>query len=274
MEPLRILMLGDIVGRPGRRACQQRVRAWREELSLHAVIANGENASGGNGLTVKNAAELFDAGIDLITSGNHIWKQKDYRELFGRFLNVIRPANYAGDVPGSGWGLVEPENDLKIGVLNLQGQVFMDPIDSPFRAAMKFLPIMKGITPVLLVDFHAEATSERMAMGYYLDGQVTAVCGTHTHVASADARVLSKGTAYQTDLGMVGPMDGVLGVGKEEILEKFLTGLPVRFKVAKGPVICSGAVITADPESGRALSIDRFEEILDVSSEESEDALR
>jgi len=234
-------------------------------------MANGENASGGNGLTVKNAGELLDGGIDLITGGNHIWSQKDFRDLFGKYTNVIRPANYPPGVPGSGWGLVELGRKTKIAVLNLQGQVFMDPIDSPFAAATKFLPIMKGITPVVIVDIHAEATSERNAMGIFLDGSVSAVFGTHTHVASADGRILAGGTAYQTDLGMVGPMDGVLGVDSEAILQRFLTGLPVRFEVAGGPVICSGAVVEVDAESGKALSLERFEETFEGWGEKDED---
>jgi metallophosphoesterase (TIGR00282 family) len=271
LEPLRILMLGDIVGRPGRTACRERVRAWREKLDLHAVIANGENASGGNGLTVKNAGELLEAGIDLITGGNHIWSQKDYPDLFEKYTNVIRPANYPAGVPGSGWGLIELGRKTKIAVLNLQGQVFMDPIDSPFAAATEFLPIMKGITPVVMVDFHAEATSERNAMGVFLNGSVSAVFGTHTHVASADGRILPGGTAYQTDLGMVGPVDGILGVDPVAILQRFLTCLPVRFEVAGGPVICSGAVVEVDPESGKALSLERFEETYEGAGEKGDD---
>jgi len=265
-------MLGDIVGRPGRRALQASVRDWKKEFNLDAVIANGENASGGNGLTVKNAGELIDAGIDLITSGNHIWKQKDYPDLFEKYLNVIRPGNYHGDIPGSGWGLIELEDGFEIAVLNLQGQVFMDPIDSPFHAATEFMAIMKGVTPVVMVDFHAEATSERVAMGLYLEGNATAVCGTHTHVPSADQRLLPGGTAYRTDLGMVGPMDGVLGVGREAILHRFLTGLPTRFEVANGPVICTGSIITADHETGKALDIEYFEQIHERHDDEKENS--
>lgn len=272
MEPIRILMLGDIVGRPGRRACQALVRDWKKKYKLDAVIANGENASGGNGLTVKNAGELLDSGIDLITTGNHIWKQKDYPDLFEKYLNVIRPANYPGDIPGSGWGLIELEDGFEIAVLNLQGQVFMDPIDSPFHAATEFLAIMKGVTPLVIVDFHAEATSERVAMGLFLEGNATAVFGTHTHVPSADSKILQGGTAYRTDVGMVGPIDGVLGVGKEAILHRFLTGLPVRFEVAGGKVICSGSIVTVERQTGKALEIEDFEEYFETSADEKENS--
>lgn len=271
MKRLRILMLGDIIGRPGRRACRDRVHVWRKELELDAVMANGENASGGNGLTVKNAGDLFDAGLDLITSGNHIWQQKDFAELFEKFPRVIRPANYPPEVPGSGWGLIDLGGGTKVAVLNLQGQVFMDPIDSPFKAAERDLAVLKGITPLIIVDFHAEATSERVAMGIFLEGRVSAVLGTHTHVPTADDRILPGGTAYQTDVGMVGPIGGVIGVESEAILQKFTTGLPSRFEVAKGPVICNGTVLTIDSVTGKALEIERFQEMYDPSEEVSRD---
>ncbi|MCX6646509.1 MAG: TIGR00282 family metallophosphoesterase [bacterium] len=260
MRPLRILMLGDIVGRPGRHACRDHVHTWRKSRRLDFIFANGENASGGNGLSVKNAEELFSYGIDIITSGNHIWKQKDYAELFERFRNVIRPANYPDSIPGKGWGIIESVDGARVGVLNLQGQVFMDPIDSPFSAAEKCLSEIRKITPIIIVDFHAEATSERVAMGLHLDGKVTAVLGTHTHIATADTRILPGGTAYQTDIGMVGPHDGILGIESGQVIKKFLTCLPVRFQVAKGPVICGGVILTVDPGNGIAIEIERFEE--------------
>jgi len=257
-------MLGDIVGRPGRHACRENIRLWRKKYELDAVIANGENASGGNGLTIRNAEELFETGIDFITSGNHIWKQRDYPELLEKYKNVIRPANYPEGTPGSGWGVFETSGGVKIGVLNLIGQVYMDPVDSPWAAVDRYLPEIEAEARVIIVDIHAEATSERTAMGIYLDGKVTAVVGTHTHVASADGRILPGGTAYQTDLGMVGPLNGVLGVDSGAILKKFRTYLPVRFEVAKGPVRCSGVILTVDGESGRAEGIERFEEIVET----------
>jgi len=263
VKHLRILMLGDIVGRPGRLACKSKIRAWRDELSLDAVIVNGENASGGNGLTVRNAGELFESGIDFITTGNHVWKQKDYPDLFENYSNVIRPANYPDGTPGSGWGVIELEDGIRIGVVNLLGQVFMDPIDSPWTTVDRIIPEIIEVTPIVIVDFHAEATSERVAMGIYLDGKVTAVLGTHTHVPSADARILDGGTAYQTDLGMVGPLNGVLGVDSGAILKKFTSCLPVRFEVATGDVICHGAVLEADRLSGKAISIERFERVIE-----------
>ncbi len=270
MKPKRILFLGDIVGRPGRRVCTLRVPDLRAKLELDAVIANGENASGGNGLTVQNAGELLGAGIDLITSGNHIWKQRDYPELFSMYPSVIRPANYPDGVPGSGWGVIELMDGTKIAAMNLQGRVFMEPIDCPFLAADRLLPEVSEITPFILVDIHAEATSERVAMGVYLEGRVSAVVGTHTHIPSADERILPGGTAYQTDLGMVGPMDGVLGVESEAILKRFLTGLPSRFSIADGPVILNGTVLTIDPENGRALAIERYQEIHETYRTEEE----
>ncbi len=256
-------MLGDIVGRPGRLACKSHVRAWRDELSLDAVIANGENASGGNGLTVNNAGELLESGIDFITSGNHIWKQKDYPDLFDRYSNIIRPANYPDENPGSGWGIIELGDGIKVAVINLLGQVFMDPINSPWDSAGRLVREIQNTTPIIIVDFHAEATSERVAMGIHLDGKVSAVLGTHTHVPSADSRILDGGTAYQTDVGMVGPLNGVLGVDAEAIIKKFITCLPVRFEVASGTVICQGAVLEIDAVSGKALSINRFERLIE-----------
>lgn len=259
MRPVRILMLGDIVGRPGRRACKDMLASWRQKLAVDVVIANGENASGGNGLTVKNAKDLFDSGIDLITSGNHIWKQRDYPELFRSYPLVIRPANYPDELPGTGWAVVEA-GDSKVAVLNLQGQVFMEPIDNPFRTAERLLDGIHEATPIVLLDFHAEATSERVAMGQHLDGRVSAVMGTHTHVPSADAKILPGGTAYRTDLGMVGPIGGVLGVDTQAILRKFTTGLPMRFSVAQGPVVATGNVVVIDPSDGKALGIEDFHE--------------
>jgi metallophosphoesterase (TIGR00282 family) len=244
--------------------------SWRQELVVDLVIANGENASGGNGLTVKNAQDLFGFGIDLITSGNHIWKQRDYLELFKQYPRVIRPANYPDELPGTGWAMVEAA-DTRVAVLNLQGQVFMEPIDNPFRTVDRILDEIRRSTPIVLVDFHAEATSERVAMGLHLDGRVSAVMGTHTHVPSADAGILAGGTAYRTDLGMVGPIDGVLGVETQAILRKFLTGLPSRFTVARGRVIATGAVLEIDPSDGKALKIEDFHKIYDPEIEEGTD---
>jgi 2',3'-cyclic-nucleotide 2'-phosphodiesterase len=266
VKPVKILMLGDIVGRPGRTLCRERLAAWREDNKIDFVVANGENASGGNGLTVKNATELFETGIDVFTSGNHIWQQKDHEELFNKFPNIIRPANYYDELPGCGWTVAEIEGGPRVGVLNLQGQVFMDPIDNPFRAADRFLEKIRKQARIILVDFHAEATSERVAMGYYLDGRVSAVVGTHTHIATADERILANGTAYQTDLGMVGPLDGVLGVDSQPILKKFLTGMPARFTIAKGSVVATGTMISIDSSDGKAIKIERFKEIIEPTS--------
>ncbi|HDS29415.1 MAG TPA: TIGR00282 family metallophosphoesterase [Firmicutes bacterium] len=255
---MRVLFLGDIVGRPGRNACIAKVHELRRELELDAVVANGENASGGTGLSVKNAGELLSAGIDLLTGGNHIWKQKDYIELFEKFPNVIRPANYPDNAPGKGWGVVETQSGEPVAVINLQGRVFMEPIDCPFLAADRILPEISKIARIVIVDFHAEATSEKVAMGIYLDGRVSAVFGTHTHIPSADERILPGGTAFQTDIGMVGPMNGILGVDSESVIRKFLTGLPARFSVADGPVEIDGVIVDFDPSDGKAKSIERL----------------
>lgn len=260
MSTIRILFLGDIVGRPGREVIIRNIAEWRKSLNVLAVIANGENASGGNGLTTKNAGELIDAGVDVITGGNHIWRQKDYAQMFSTYPSVIRPANYPDETPGEGYTKFSLSGGKVAGVINLQGRVFMDPTDCPFKKADTILDRLSEETNMILVDMHAEATSEKVAMGWYLDGRVSAVVGTHTHVPSADYRILPGGTGYLTDLGMVGPMDGVLGVDREPILKRFTTGLPARFSIAEGPVQVNGAVIEIDPDTGKALDISPFRE--------------
>ena len=267
VNPIRILFIGDIVGRPGRNVIIDKIAHWRKQFELDVVLANAENASGGNGLTTRNAGELFDSGVDFLTGGNHIWKQKDYPDMFKTWPNVIRPANYPDEVPGKGWSILEFKDEVKIGVMNLQGRVFMDPIDCPFRKADEIVEILREETSVIIVDMHAEATSEKVAMGYYLDGRVSAVMGTHTHVQSADERILPGGTAYMTDLGMTGPRDGVLGVDAEAILKRFITGLPVRFSIAMGPTIVNSAIISIDPSTGNATGVERFQKIYDSPRE-------
>lgn len=250
---MKILMVGDIVGRPGRRIFSEIVRRLREEDQIHAVVANGENAAAGNGITVALADELFKAGADVITLGDHTWGQRELEGTIESEKRLLRPVNYPADTPGQGWALVHSSIGPFI-VVNLQGRVFMNPVDCPFRAMdtlLKSLP--KGIP--ILVDFHAEATSEKIAMGYYLDGRVTAVVGTHTHVQTSDAKLLPKGTAYLTDLGMTGPENSVIGRMIEPVLKKFTTGIPAKFDVADDPSVLEGAVIDIDRVSGRARSI-------------------
>jgi len=256
---LRILFVGDVHGRPGRRAVARRVPALRREWQVDFVVANAENSAGGVGLTPQTAAELFEAGVDALTGGNHTWAKREAYELLDADPRLVRPANYPPGVPGRG-STVLRRGGLALAVLNLQGRVFMDPLDDPFRVARAEVDRLRKETPFILVDFHAEATSEKIAMGYYLDGQVTAVVGTHTHVQTADERVLPGGTAYITDVGMTGPRDGVIGVDREAILQRFLTQLPIRFEVATGPVQFSAVLVEAD-SSGRATAIRRIHEV-------------
>lgn len=255
---MRILFLGDIVGRPGRTAVKQHLGAIRAELGAALVLANGENASGGLGLSAEGAKELFGAGIDGLTSGNHIWKFKDMPSYMQREPRLIRPANYPPGSPGRGLMVLENPGLPPVAVINLMGRTYMAPLDCPFRAADEILARLNEERPdvkVRLIDFHAEATSEKISLGWHLDGRVSAVLGTHTHVQTADARLLRKGTAYITDLGMCGPVDSCLGMSVPPILRKFLTASPERFEVADGPVALCGAILDIDETSGQARSI-------------------
>lgn len=251
--------MGDVHGRPGRRAVARRVPVLRKQLAVDFVVANAENSAGGVGLTPKTAAELFEAGVDVLTGGNHTWAKREAYELLDSDPRLVRPANYPPGVPGHGSTVIR-KGGLALAVLNLQGRVFMEPLDDPFRVARAEVDRLREVTPFVLVDFHAEATSEKQAMGYYLDGRVTAVVGTHTHVQTADERVLPGGTAYITDVGMTGPRDGVIGVDREAILQRFLTQLPVRFEVASGAVQFNAVLVEADG-AGRATSIRRIHEV-------------
>ncbi len=254
----RVLALGDIMGRPGRNLIKDSLRDIVKQRNINFVVANGENASGGAGLVPKNAAELFDAGIDVITSGNHIWNQKNYEETFDEFPDVLRPANYPEPCPGPGY-VIHRKSSLKVGVINLQGRVFMDPIDCPFAVFDKVYDEIKDITPIILLDFHAEVTSEKVALGWHVGGRVSFMFGTHTHVPTADARILPGGTAYITDLGMCGATDSVIGMKRESILKKFKSQRPHRFEIAGERVVLSGAVCDIDPATGSAVAIERFE---------------
>jgi metallophosphoesterase (TIGR00282 family) len=252
---LRVLFIGDVVGKPGRRALQALLPSLRDELALDVVVANGENVAGGRGLTNRTAREMFDAGVDIISSGNHIWDQKEIIELLDSDEPVLRPANYPPGSPGKGWVSYKG-----LTVLNLQGRTFMQAIDCPFRTADAALEAAGSATPVL-VDFHAEATSEKVAMGWYLDGRVAAVVGTHTHVPTADQRLLSKGTAFVTDTGMTGARDSVIGFEVEAVHRLFLTQLPTRLPVEERSrdVKLNAVLIDIDEGSGRARSIERID---------------
>lgn len=260
---MKILFVGDIVGRTGRQALVRRLDRLVDTHNVDLVVVNGENAAAGFGLTIDLARELFELGVDVVTSGNHIW---DKKEIFG-YLDIqnrlLRPANYPSGAPGRGSGVFSTSSGVKVGVLNLEGRVFMSNLECPFRTADILVEDLRRQTPIILVDFHAEATSEKAALGFYLDGRVSAVIGTHTHVQTADERILPKGTAYITDAGMTGSRDAVIGIRKELAIEKFLTQLPIRFEVAKKDPILCGVLVTINEETGLALSVQRILEEID-----------
>ena len=251
---MKILMLGDVNGAPGRRMLKAHVKRLKAELGLAAVVANSENAAGGNGLTAAIAREIFESGVDAITLGDHTWGQKEFAVEIDQLPNTVRPANGGQGQPGKGWTLVTTPL-CRFALLNLTGRIFMNPSDCPFRTADACLNEMPKDVPVF-VDFHAEATSEKITLGHYLDGRVTAVAGTHTHVQTSDAFVLPKGTAYITDLGMCGPYVSSIGRNLKPVLKKFLTGMPSRFDIAEGPATLEGAVITFDQKTKMASSIE------------------
>lgn len=252
---MKLLFLGDIVGRSGRKAVSDSLRAVRDALALDVVIANAENATGGIGLNSKGAKELLSMPLDVLTSGNHIWKHKDIYAFFQETTRLLRPANYPAGAPGSGLGVFQAKDGTPYAVLNLMGRTYMDAADCPFQTADRLLAEIPEDVRVRVVDFHAEATSEKKAMGYYLDGRVSAVLGTHTHVQTNDPRILQKGTAALTDVGMCGPVDSIIGMEAERIVGRFLSRLPVRFEVAKGPARLEGALCEIDAATGRAVSI-------------------
>lgn len=255
---MRILMIGDVIGKPGRRAIRHLVPDLRQEYQIDLVIANGENTAGGFGITVETAYELLESGVDVLTSGNHIWDQKEIVPHLDEGLPLLRPANYP-DAPGRGY-LVHRD----VMVINLIGRVFMAPLECPFRTADRLLKEAKadGAPPVIVVDFHAEATSEKQALGWYLDGRVSAIFGTHTHVGTVDTRILPRGTAYLTDVGMTGPVNSVIGSETRAVLDRFLTALPNRLSVATGPVIMNSVLVEVDPETGKALTIQRLDRMV------------
>ena len=263
---MRILFVGDVVGRPGREIVRDRLRQLASERAADIVIVNGENAAGGVGITPATAKELFRAGADVLTGGNHSWDKREIVPYIEECPTLLRPANFPEGTPGGGVCVVNARDDTRVGVINLQGRVFLQTIDDPFAVVDRVLEGLAGQADVVLVDFHAEATSEKVAMGWYLDGRVTAVVGTHTHVPTADARVLPGGTAYITDVGMTGPYDGVIGVRKEAVLERFRTQRPVRYSVSEGDVRLAGVLVDCDPSTGRARSIERVEVLAEGES--------
>ena len=255
---MKILVLGDVVGKPGRRAIADFVPLLRAEHDPEIVIANAENAAGGLGLTPEIACRLLNAGVDVLTLGNHAWSRKEIMEYLEVEPRLLRPANFPPGLPGRGFGVFEGASGARIGVVNLIGRTFMVPVEDPFRAADAILKEIHEQTRTAIVDMHAEATSEKVAIGWYLDGRATAVIGTHTHVQTSDERVLPEGTAYITDTGMVGPRDSVLGLEKDLAIERFLTQVQGRIEVAGGPYIVNGVIVEADAETGRAVGISRI----------------
>lgn len=255
---VRILFIGDIVGSPGRSAISRELHRLVDRHAVDLVIANGENAAGGFGITPDTAEELYRQGICLLTSGNHIWDKKDNSGFLDRETRIIRPANYPPGTPGRGSALVETPGGVTVAVLNLEGRVYMKNLDCPFRIADAELALLKRETPIVLVDIHAEATSEKAALGWYLDGRVSAVVGTHTHVQTADERILPGGTAYLTDVGMTGSFDSVIGIDKGQAIQRFLTQQPVKFDIPKKDLRINAVVIGVETATGRAVSIERI----------------
>ena len=258
MKSLNVLCIGDIFGEPGRKALAHFLPRLRAELEVDLVVANVENAAAGFGVTPSLARGFLGGGIDVMTSGNHIWDRKEIIEYIVKENLLLRPANYPSGTPGVG-SVVVKAGAHRVGVLNLQGRVFMSPIDCPFATADAELARLRAETSIIVVDMHGEATSEKQAMGWYLDGRVSAVVGSHSHVQTADERLLPGGTAFLTDLGITGPFDSVIGVDKELAIQRFRTGMPNRFEPAKGRVRVQGAVVRIDPESGHAIGIERVQ---------------
>jgi metallophosphoesterase (TIGR00282 family) len=254
---MKILFIGDVVGKPGRRAVRELLPGIVEEHRIDFVIANCENAASGFGVTAEIVEELYAAHIDVLTSGNHIWDKKEVMAFVDDCESLLRPANYPEGAPGRGSVVMPSPGGIPVGVINLAGRVFMHPLDCPFRTADREIEKLRKKTRVIIVDMHAEATSEKIAMGWYLDGRVTAVLGTHTHVQTADERILPGGTGYITDVGMTGPFDSVIGIKKDAILQKFLLQIPNKFDVAKGDVRLQGVTVDIDAE-GRAVAMARL----------------
>lgn len=266
---MKVLFLGDIIGKPGRNALARNIDPLIRENEVDMVIANGENAAGGIGISPEICDTLLRMGIDIVTSGNHIFKKKEIIDYLDLESRLLKPANYPPDTPGKGYYINEIEKlgGLKVAVINICGRVFVDYFDCPFRTVERIIEYVKKETPVIIVDIHAEVTSEKVAMGWFLDGQVSAVIGTHTHIQTADERILPGGTAYITDTGMVGSRNSVIGVKKENIIKRFLTQMPQQFTVSKEDVWINGVVIDIDEKTGKAREIIRINREADASSQ-------
>jgi 2',3'-cyclic-nucleotide 2'-phosphodiesterase len=267
---MRILFIGDIVGRPGRDLVRVGLAGLVDQYRIDLVIANAENSAAGFGITRDIGDQLLDWGVDVMTSGNHIWDKKEALDYIGAESRLLRPANYPAGAPGNGSCLARSRDGVSVGVINVMGRVFMPLVDDPFAVVLKEIEALRPRARILFVDFHAEATSEKVAMGWHLDGRATAVVGTHTHVQTADERILPNGTAYLTDVGMTGPHDSIIGVETEAALGKFLSGLPARFETATGNPRLNAVIVEADEQTGRAIDIERLsyslEELKDLGA--------
>src|SRR6185369_9276480 len=267
---IRLLFIGDIVGKPGREMVRRGLAGIVDFHRIDLVIANAENSAAGFGITREIGDQLLEWGVDVMTSGNHIWDKKEALDYIGAEPRLLRPANYPAGAPGNGSYLARTRDGRSVGVVNVMGRVFMLNIDDPFAVVLREIEALKQRTRIVFVDFHAEATSEKIAMGWHLDGKVTAMVGTHTHVQTADERILPKGTAYLTDVGMTGPHDSIIGVAVEAALGRFLTGMPARFETAEGNPRLNAVIVEADEETGRALEIERIsysqEELTDLAN--------
>jgi len=257
---MKVLFIGDVVGEPGRHAIKELLPKIVKREKIDFVIANGENAAGGSGITPMLVDELLGYGVDVITSGDHIWKRKEIVDRISQDARILRPANYPRETPGFGSTVVASKAGIEVGVINVQGRVFMQAIECPFKAAKAEVERIKNKARVIIVDIHAEATSEKIALGFFLDGSVSAVIGTHTHVQTADEKILPNGTAFLTDAGMTGPFDSVIGRKKEQILSRFISQMPVKFEMADKDIQLHGVVIDIDEKTGKANSIKRIQE--------------
>jgi len=255
-----ILFIGDIVGEPGRRVITSTLQKVVDTHRVDLIFGNGENAAGGFGITPEIAGDLFDLGLSVITTGNHAWDKKETMGFYKKEPRLLRPANYPEGAPGQGTLVLDLPSGETVGILQVMGRAFMPALDCPFQVARREVGKLRERTKTIIVDMHAETTSEKMAMGHFLDGQVTAVVGTHTHVQTADEQILPKGTAYLTDIGMTGPVHSIIGFKKDLVIEKFLTQMPRRFEVATGPAVLSAALIECDPNTGKAVGIQRVRE--------------
>jgi metallophosphoesterase (TIGR00282 family) len=256
---MKVLFIGDIVGKVGRMTTKALLPTVTDRHKIDFIIANGENLAGGFGLTDKTVSEIFSYGVHILTTGNHVWDKREFVTQISKQDWVLRPLNYPPGIPGYGSAIYTLPNGSKVGVINISGRVFMSNIDCPFRTAKKEVEELAQTTKIIIIDFHAEATSEKVAFGYFMDGKVSAVIGTHTHVQTADERILPNGTAYITDVGMTGPYNSIIGIEREQVIQRFLTNIPVRFDTAKGEGIFSAVVVEIDDKTGKALELQRLQ---------------